>query len=137
MVGNKKYRTFSHAKTLLRYHLILSTKYRSKCLNHIRDSVISAFREVEKYSDFKILGIELDKNYIHLLVRFRPNYSITQIVNYIKQRTAYNIWRDNEEYLKKFYWSKKHKLWTEGYLISTISDISEKILKKLLKNKIP
>lgn len=134
MIGNKKYRTFSHTKTFLRYHLVLSTKYRSKCLNHISDSVISAFKEVEKHSDFKIFEIRLDKNYVHLLVQFKPNYSITQVVRYIKQRATYNIWRDNEEYLKKFYWSGKHILWTGGYFMSTIGDVSEKTLKNYIKN---
>lgn len=135
MIGDKKYRTFSHAKTLLRYHLILSTKYRSKCLNHIRDSVISAFKEVEKHNDFKIFEIELDKNYVHLLVQFKPNYSITQVVHYIKQHTTYTIWRDNKEYLKKFYWSKKYILWTNGYFISTSEDIFDETLKNYIKNQ--
>ena len=134
MINDKNYRTYSHAKTLLRYHLIFSTKYRSKCLNYIHDSVISAFREVEKHSDFKIFEIKLDKNYVHLVVQFRPNYSITQVVRYIKQRTTYNIWRDNTEYLKKFYWSEKHVLWTGGYFISTIDDVYEETLKNYIKN---
>lgn len=136
MTSNKKYRTFSHAKTLLRYHLVFSTKYKRKCLNHIRDSVISAFKEVEKHSNFKIFEIELDKNYVHLLVQFRPNYSITQVVHYVKQCTTYNIWRDNGEYLKKFYWSGKHVLWTSGYFISTIDYVSEKTLKNYIKDKV-
>ena len=31
-----------HSKTLLKYHIIFSTKYRYRCLNPIRDTVFSA-----------------------------------------------------------------------------------------------
>lgn len=71
-----KYQTYSHAKTHLRYHLIFSTKFRRKCLNQIHDVVIDAFKKIESKSNFKILAIELDKDHVHMLVSFKPHYSI-------------------------------------------------------------
>lgn len=135
MNKNDKYETFSHAKTLIRYHIIFSTKYRRKCLDPIHDSVISAFREAESKSDFKILVMELDKDHIHLLIQFRPHYSIEQVVRRLKQLSTYYIWRDNEQWLKKFYWTGKHILWTHGYFASTIGDVSEKTLKHYIENQ--
>lgn len=135
MGKNERYETFSHAKTLIRYHIIFSTKYRRKCLNQIHSSVLSAFKEAESKSDFKILVMELDKDHIHLLIQFKPHYSIEQVVRRLKQLSTYYIWRDNETWLKKFYWSGKHILWTHGYFASTIGDVSEKTLKKYIENQ--
>jgi len=129
------YKSFSHAKTMLRYHLIFSTKYRKDCLTKIHDSVILSFREVEKISDFKILEIELDKNHIHILIEFRPRYSIEQVVRRLKQMTTSYIWKKNESWLRQFYWSGKHILWTGGYFCSTIGSVSEEKLKYYIKNQ--
>ena len=94
-----EYQTLSHAKVSLKYHMIFSTKYRRKILNPIRESVLSAFKEVENRSDgIKILCVELDKDHIHLLIRFKPRYSIEQVVRRLKQVTTYLIWLKNEEY---------------------------------------
>lgn len=130
-----KYETFSHAKTSIKYHIIFSTKYRRKCLDQIHDSVISAFKEVEEHSDFKILCMELDKDHIHLLVQFKPHWSIEQVVHRLKQMSTYNIWRDNETWLKKFYWTGKHILWTHGYFASTIGEVSEETLRHYIENQ--
>lgn len=135
MGKNERYETFSHAKTLIRYHIIFSTKYRRKCLNQIHDSVLDAFKRVEAKSDFKILVMELDKDHIHLLIQFKPHYSIEQVVRRLKQLTTYYIWKDNEQWLKKFYWSGKRILWTHGYFASTVGDVSEKTLKKYIENQ--
>lgn len=131
MKRKKGYESFSNVKTLLRYHLIFSTKYRRKCLGEIHDSVLEAFREVEEHSDFKILYMKLDKDHIHLLVQFKPQWSVEQVVRRLKQMSTNNIWRDNEDWLKKFYWTGKHILWTNGYFASSIGEVSEETLKNI------
>lgn len=60
MSGENEYKSYFHAKTLLRYHIIFSTKYRYKCLNSIRDIIFNAFKHAEKNSRFEILTMEID-----------------------------------------------------------------------------
>lgn len=131
----KKYETYSHAKTKLRYHLIFSTKYRRKFLNDIRDSVLSAFNYAESISHFKILIMEVDKDHIHILITFKPNISISQVVRRLKQITTIYLWENNEQFLKKFYWKNKKILWTGGYFASTIGEVSEETLKHYIENQ--
>jgi putative transposase len=84
MSKESKHKTYGHAKTRLRYHLIFSTKFRRKCLDQIHDVVIDAFRYVESKSNFQILTIELDKDHVHMLIEFKPRYSIEQVVSRLK-----------------------------------------------------
>lgn len=126
-----KYQTYSHAKTRLRYHLIFSTKFRRKCLNKIHDVVIDAFRKVEAKSNFKIMAIELDEDHVHMLVSFKPYYSIEQVVRRLKQMSTFYIYQKEYEYLKQFYWKQKNVLWTHGYFCSTIGEVPEK--KKIIE----
>ena len=132
---NIKHQTYGHAKTRLRYHLIFSTKFRRKCLNQIHDDVIAAFDYCEKKSNFKILCKELDKDHVHILIEFKPRYSIEQVVRRIKQMTTSWLYKHQRDWLKKFYWKQDNVLWTHGYFCSTIGDVSEKVLKHYIENQ--
>ena len=131
----QKYQTYNHAKTRLRYHLIFSTKFRRKCLNAIHDVVINAFKKVEQKSNFDILAIELDENHVHMLVSFKPSYSIEQVVRRLKQMSTFYIYQEEHDYLKKFYWKNKNILWTHGYFCSTIGEVSEQKIIEYIKNQ--
>lgn len=131
----QKYQTYSHAKTRLRYHLIFSTKFRRKCLNAIHDVVINAFKKIEKKSNFDILAIELDEDHVHMLVSFKPSYSIEQVVRRLKQMSTFYIYQEEQDYLKKFYWKDKNILWTHGYFCSTIGEVSEQKVIEYIKNQ--
>ena len=131
----KKYKTYGHAKTRLRYHMIFSTKFRRKCLDGIHDSVMDAFRYADSKSNFSILEMELDKDHIHLLVEFKPRYSIEQVVSRLKQLTVGYLWKRHSDYLSRYYWKKRNVLWTRGYFCSTIGEVSEQKLRKYIKNQ--
>lgn len=134
-MSDDKYRTFGHAKTRLRYHMIFSTKFRRKCLEKIHDDVISSFKYAESKSNFKILVMELDKDHIHMLIEFKPKYSIEQVVSRLKQLTTNYLWKIQRDYLKKYYWKQHNILWTHGYFCSTIGDVSESTLKTYIENQ--
>lgn len=128
------YRTYGHAKTNLKYHVIFSTRYRRKCLTEIHDKVIDAFRYVENISDFQILKMELDKDHIHFLLEFKPSLSIESVVRRMKQISTNYIYRCCFTYLKQYYW-KKNELWTHGYFVSTIGEVSQKTLEHYIENQ--
>lgn len=128
------YECGAHSKTRLRYHIIFSTKYRRKCLDSIRESVLSSFSRVGKEKNIKIYCMELDSDHIHLLVSWRPAMSISEVIQYLKYFSTKYIWNENEEYLKKYYW-KRREIWTGGYFCSTIGDVSEETLKRYIENQ--
>jgi putative transposase len=131
-----KYERFNHAKTFLRYHLIFSTKYRRKVLNPIRDDLLAAMKEAEsKNGNFHIEIDEVDQDHIHLLVRIKPSESIDRVVHALKQQSTYMMWKLHHDFLRIYYWSGQHHLWTRGYFASTIGDVSEKTIIQYIKNQ--
>ena len=38
-------------------------------------------------------------------------------------------------WLKNFYWKKKRKLWTHGYFVSTLGQVSEEKVFNYIKNQ--
>ena len=127
---------YRHKKTRTRYHLILVTKYRRKCITpDVKDSFITAFRECGSRSNIKIYEINTDTDHVHMLISFPPQYSISQTVNRLKQYTTNYICTKLNSHIKKFYWRKKRMLWSDSYFISTVGDVSEQIVSTYIKNQ--
>lgn len=132
----EKYKSLKNKKYKIRYHLIFSTKYRRKCLEPLRDCILNSFnRFSEVHSNVKILISEIDKDHIHILIEGSPTESINDIVKGLKQYSTYYCWKNNENFLKKFYWSGKHILWTKGYFCSTVGDASEAVIYNYIKKQ--
>ena len=129
------YEHYGHKKTRLRYHIILVTKHRKKQLDGIKDNVFESFRSVEQNSDIKIHYMNLDKDLIHLMISFPPNYSLLQAVNRLKQGTLNYLYKYNNDYLRRYYSSKKRKLWSNDFFASTVSTISESKVHDYIKNR--
>lgn len=130
-----RYQSLGHAKTRIRYHLIFSTKYRAKCLEGIEDSIAAVIHSVAGDSDFTVHGLGVDRDHIHLVVSFRPNWSISQIVRRIKQLSTVRLWETESEHLRKFYWGDKKRLWTGGYFVETIGAVSEDKILDYVRNQ--
>lgn len=129
-----KYDSLKHKKFKILYHIILSTKYRRKLLNPIRDEILSYMKLAEN-RQFKIETQEIDKDHIHLLIKADPTIAPYEIVHRLKQFSTYHIWKNNHSYMAHWYWSGKHYLWTRGYFVSTIGNVSEKILSQYIENQ--
>lgn len=124
-----------HAKNRLRYHFILSTKYRRPCLDGVESIVYDIFRDVENRSDFEIIEMGIDEgNHIHFVIKCKPSISPDQIVRRLKQLSTVSLWNNIPDHLKKFYWNKK-VVWSSGYFVSTIGAISDKIVLEYIKKQ--
>ena len=130
----EEYESIAHAKTRLRYHIIFSTKYRRKCLNEIKEEIFNSFKYAEEKSDFKILLMNLEEDHIHFLMKWKPALSIEQVVRRMKQLSTFYLWKNCDRHFKKFYW-KKRQIWTGGYFVSTIGNVSEKNIEHYIQNQ--
>jgi putative transposase len=131
----ERYRTYNHAKTRLRYHIIFSTKYRRKCLTDIGEQVLLSFKHAESISHFRILTMEIDEDHIHFLIEFPPAYSVEQTVRRMKMVSTRYLYDNCLDYLRQFYWKNKRVLWTHGYFCSTIGDMSKETVKHYIENQ--
>lgn len=141
MIESQKYEWIGKSgrcKTHLRYHIIFVTKYRKKCLDNIRQEVFDAFRHCEEKSHIKIHNMNIDKDHIHLLLSFPVDYSISQTVKRLKQFTTNYLYSNDKTYswLRNFYWKKKRKLWTHGYFVSTLGQVSEEKVFQYIENQV-
>ena len=75
-----KYETRNHSKFLLMYHIIFVCKYRKTILEPISEELKQIISDISKESNFEILEMETDKDYIHFLIKSEPKVSVLSIV---------------------------------------------------------
>lgn len=131
---NKNYKSKNHSKFILTYHIIFVCKYRKKLLIKYGEDVKQMMYEISKRYDFEIEEMEVDKDHIHMMIESVPKISPLQIVRVLKQQSTIQMWRKYSKELKKYYWVE-NTLWTDGYFVSTIGEVSSKTLKYYIQNQ--
>ena len=57
-----------------------------------------------------------------------------EIVHSLKQISTYDMWKLHHDYLKRYYW-KEYFLWTQGYFVSSVGEVSSERLKEYILNQ--
>jgi putative transposase len=79
-MGVTKYQKTNRSKHLMMAHVILSTKYRKKTLDRLGDDVKQLIFEISNKYKWEIVEMEVDKYHIHILIKYLPIDSITDII---------------------------------------------------------
>jgi len=86
------FRSLSHTKWDCKYHLIWIPKYRKKVLfGSLRKYLGDVFRELALQKECKVLEGHLMGDHVHMLVSIPPKYAVSQVVGYIKGKSAIHI----------------------------------------------
>ena len=133
---NIEYHSKAHSKFLLIFHLILVCKYRKKLLSdsNISRKIKEISEEICNRHNTKILKMETDKDHIHYMLEIIPNTNLADLVKTIKSYTTFHIWRNFQNKLSMEFW-KEHTFWTDGYFLTTIGNVSQKVLEKYIENQ--
>ena len=70
----------------------------------------------------------------HILLEYQPNISVSTIVKQLKQYTTYQMWKQYENILSKYYWKQKI-LWSDGYFVCSIGQVSQSIIEKYIESQ--
>ena len=130
------YKSGSHNKYLLQYHLIFVCKYRRNLLSspNIASDIKRLSIEYCQKHNVVIHYMETDKDHIHYMIETEPTMSVSRIVNLMKSYTTHHIWERYPNYLRKHFW-KEHTFWTDGYFVWSVGNVSEKMLKRYIENQ--
>lgn len=131
-----EWKSGNHCKYLLQYHLIFVCKYRKQLLSNINivNDIKQLSKEICNKHSVLIKYMEVDKDHIHYMIETVPNSNLSNIIRTLKSYTAYHIWKNHEELLKRHFW-KERTFWTDGYFICSVGNVSEQVLKKYIENQ--
>lgn len=124
-----------HTKYSLTVHMIFVTKYRKKLLLGKAEGDVKQFLcDAANATGVRIMAMETDKDHVHILIRYKPDMSVSYIASQLKQRSTYSMWKYHAGLLKRNYW--KHRvLWSDGYFTCSIGRVSQKTIERYIQNQ--
>ena len=97
------------------YHLVFSTKYRSKVLSQEMATVIAeTLLALQEEIAFHLLGLYVADDHVHILFSLAPRESLADFIKLAKGRSA-KVLREQFQSLKTL-----PNLWTSGYWIESL-----------------
>ncbi len=117
--------SLSHTKWECKYHIVWIPKYRKKKLfKELRQELGSVLRELAGQKESEIEEGHLLLDHVHILISIPPKYAVSQVVGYLKGKSA--IWVARHYGGRKRNFSGQH-FWARGYYVSTVGRDEETI----------
>ena len=127
-----KYESLSHTKWECKYHVVFIPKYRRKVLyGNLRRHLGEVFRELARQKESKIEEGHLMPDHVHMMLSIPPKYAVSQVVGYIKGKSAIHVVRVYGERKRNFV---GQHFWARGYFVSTVGR-DEAMIREYIRNQ--
>jgi putative transposase len=127
MIGGivKDANRLTHSVWECKYHIVWIPKCRRKVLySEIARSLGEIFHELARQRESNIVEGHICRDHIHMLIAIPPKYAVSEVVGYIKGKSAIAIART---YLGKRQNFTGQNFWARGYFVSTVGRDEEMI----------
>ena len=110
--------SLSHTKWECKYHVVFIPKYRRKALyGELRRELGAVFRELARQRESEIEEGHLMSDHVHMMVSIPPKYSVSQVIGYMKGKSAIPVARVYGGKRRNFV---GQNFWARGYFVSTV-----------------
>jgi len=111
------FRSLSHTTWDCKYHLVWIPKYRKKIIyGGLRKYLGDVLRQLALQKESKVIEGHLMGDHVHMLVSIPPKYAVSQVVGYLKGKSAIHIARTYSGHKRNFI---GQSFWARGYYVST------------------
>ena len=127
-----EYRSLSHSTWECKYHVVFIPKCRRKTLyGQLRQYLGEVFRRLAEQKESRIEEGHLMPDHVHMMISIPPKYAVSQVVGYIKGKSAIHIARNYAERRRNFV---GQHFWARGYFVSTIG-LDEEMVRAYVRNQ--
>ena len=116
-----EYESLSHSKWDCKYHVVFIPKCRRKTLyGELRRHLGEIFRQLAGQRGCRIEEGHLMPDHVHMMISIPPKYAVSQVVGYIKGKSAIHLARVYGERKRNF--AGQH-FWARGYFVSSVGRV--------------
>lgn len=124
--------SLAHTRWECKYHVVWIPKYRRKTLfGTLRRELGPVLRQLAQQKGCEILEGKLMADHIHMLILIPPKYAVSQVIGYLKGKSAIHIARTWGGRKQNF--TGQH-FWARGYYVSTVG-IDEDIIRRYIQQQ--
>src|SRR5207245_9006415 len=112
-----EFESLSHKKWDCKYHVICIPKYRRKALyGQLRQHLGEVFKKLAQQKESRIEEGHLMVDHVHMMIAIPPKYAVSQVVGFIKGKSAIHLARVYGERRRNF---EGQHVWGRVYFVST------------------
>jgi len=125
-------KTLNHSKWECKYHVVFIPKYRRKSIYAgLRPYLGEVFRDLAKRKECEIEEGHVMSDHVHMMISIPPKYAVSQVIGYIKGKSAIHIARNYAGKKRNFI---GQSFWARGYFVSTIGR-DEEVIRQYIRNQ--
>ncbi len=126
------YRSLSHTRWQCKYHIVFIPKHRKKILyKELRSHLREIFHDLAQMRESRIEEGQLMEDHVHMLISIPPKYAGSQVVGFIKGKSAIRIARTFMGRRRNF---RGQHFWARGYFASTMGH-DEKTVREYIRRQ--
>ena len=131
----QEFHKLHHCVYNLKYHLVLVTKYRKKC---ITTKILLRIKEIiqnlcEKW-ECQLVEFNGEADHIHLLLDLNPKVAISIFINNLKTVSSRYIRKEFHSHISRYYY-KKPVFWSRSYCILTCGGAPLSVIKQYIEQQ--
>ena len=127
-----EYQSLSHTKWDCKYHVIFIPKYRRRALyGQLRRHLGEVFRKLAGQKESRIEEGHLMPDHVHMMIAIPPKYAVSQVVGFIKGKSAIHLARSYAERSRNFV---GQHFWARGYFVSTVGR-DEEVIREYIRHQ--
>ncbi len=127
-----KFESLNHTKWDCKYHIVFIPKGRRKVLYaQLRQHLGEVFRGLAQHKESRVEEGHLMVDHVHMLLSIPPKYAVSNVVGYIKGKSAIHLARVYSERKRNF---TGQSFWARGYFVSTVGR-DEAMIRKYIQHQ--
>jgi putative transposase len=127
-----EYESLSHTKWECKYHVVFIPKWRKKSIfGQVRKELGPLFKDLAGRKEARVEEGHLMVDHVHMLLSIPPKYSVSQVVGYLKGKSAIKIAQLLDGRKRNFV---GQSFWARGYFVSTVGR-DEALIREYIKNQ--
>lgn len=128
----KSYDKLNHTKWECKYHLVFIPEFRKKLIyGKLKEQLGPVLRELVSRSGAQLEEGYLMTDHVHMLISVPPKYRVSNVVGFIKGKSAIYVARNFMGRLKNY---TGFIFWARGYFVTTVGR-DEAVIREYIKNQ--
>ena len=124
--------SLKHTRWECKYHIVFIPKYRKKVLfGKIRLELGEIFHSLARQKESLIEEGHLLPDHVHMMLSIPPKYAVSQVVGYIKGKSAVHIARSYSGRQRNYV---GQHIWARGYFASTVGR-AEQVIRDYIRHQ--
>ena len=124
--------SLNHSRWECKYHVVFIPKYRKKAIfGQLRKELGGVLKRLAEQKESVIEEGHLMSDHVHMMISIPPKYAVSQVIGYIKGKSAIYIARRYAERKRNFV---GQHFWARGYFVSTVGR-DEEVIRQYIQHQ--